>query len=165
MVAVLVISCPCAMGLATPTAIMVATGIGAEHGILFKDSEALERAGKIDTLVFDKTGTLTQGEPVVTDLVPVLNASKLHLLQMAGSLEQGSEHPLGESIVREAKRQKLDLLPPKEFNAVEGKGIEGEVDGEIIRVGSPVFIKELGINLLSSDSQIEKLQTQQDLSY
>ncbi len=158
MVAVLVISCPCAMGLATPTAIMVATGIGAEHGILFKDSEALERAGKIDTLVFDKTGTLTQGEPVVTDLVPVLNASKLHLLQMAGSLEQGSEHSLGESIVREAKRQKLDLLRPKDFNAVEGKGIEGEVDGEIIRVGSPVFIKELGINLLSYDSQIEKLQ-------
>ncbi|MCD4753422.1 MAG: heavy metal translocating P-type ATPase [Anaerolineaceae bacterium] len=158
MVAVLVISCPCAMGLATPTAIMVATGIGAEHGILFKDSEALERAGKIDTLVFDKTGTLTQGEPVVTDLIPVLNASKLHLLQMAGSLEQGSEHSLGESIVREAKRQKLELLPPKAFNAVEGKGIEGKVDGETIRVGSPAFMKELGIDLLPYDSQIEDLQ-------
>ena len=158
MVAVLVISCPCAMGLATPTAIMVATGIGAEHGILFKDSEALERAGKIDTLVFDKTGTLTQGEPVVTDLIPVLNASKVRLLQMAGSLEQGSEHPLGESIVREAKRQRLELLPPKNFNAVEGKGIEGKVDGEIIRVGSPLFMKELGIDLLPYDSQIEELQ-------
>jgi len=158
MVAVLVISCPCAMGLATPTAIMVATGIGAEHGILFKDSEALERAGKIDTLVFDKTGTLTQGEPVVTDLVPISNTSKVHLLQMAGSLEQGSEHSLGESVVREAKRQKLELLPPKDFNAVEGKGIEGKVHGEIIRVGSPVFMKELGIDLLPYDSQIAGLQ-------
>ena len=159
MVAVLVIACPCAMGLATPTAIMVATGLGAEQGVLFKNSEALERAGQVKTLVFDKTGTLTQGEPVVTDMIPANSYSEAKLLQMAASLEQGSEHPLGESVVRESKKYSLNLISPKDFNAIEGKGIVGSVDGEKITVGSPAYMKELGISLDAFEERIQQLQT------
>jgi P-type Cu+ transporter len=124
MIAVLVIACPCALGLATPTAIMVGTGLGAARGILIKDAEKLEVAHKIDTIVFDKTGTLTEGKPKVTDVFGD------NTLLIAASLEQGSEHPLAEAILKAAKEKGLALKKVTNFNAIAGKGIEGTIDGE-----------------------------------
>ncbi|NSW52411.1 MAG: copper-translocating P-type ATPase [Anaerolineae bacterium] len=160
MVAVLVIACPCAMGLATPTAIMVGTGLGAERGILFKNGEALERAGKLTQVVFDKTGTLTVGEPSVTDIVPAPAGSQAYLLQLSGSLELGSEHPLGQAIVNEARRKNLDLITPENFEAVGGRGVKGTVDGQLCVIGSPAFIASLGVNLDGHQNQIDLLQSQ-----
>ena len=137
MVAVLVIACPCAMGLATPTAVMVGTGKGAESGILFKSSEALERAGRIGVVVLDKTGTITRGQPAVTDvLAPGLPGGADELLRLAASVEKGSEHPLGEAIVAEAGSRELILSSPQGFQAEVGRGVQAEVDGHIVRVGS-----------------------------
>lgn len=124
LVSVLIIACPCAMGLATPTAVMVGTGKGAEHGILIKDAGSLETAYKIKTIVFDKTGTLTQGKPVVTDV------TDRKVLSIAGSLEQGSEHSLGEAILSEAKARKVKLMPVKNFKSITGRGIEGVINGK-----------------------------------
>ncbi|TSC53953.1 MAG: Cu2+-exporting ATPase [Microgenomates group bacterium LiPW_16] len=140
-IAVLVIACPCALGLATPTAIMVGTGVGAENGILIKGGEALEKAEKIDLVVFDKTGTLTKGEPTVTD-VTVINTNKYQfqmsnekLLQLAASAEARSEHPLGQAIVRKAKELGLKLKEVKDFKALPGLGVEGVVEGKRVSVG------------------------------
>ncbi len=128
-IAVLVISCPCALGLATPVAIMVGTGKGAENGILIKSGDALETAHQIDTVVLDKTGTITQGKPVVTDIICAAgkNADKTQLLQIAGSLEKGSEHPLAEAIVNYCVTNNISLEKVTDFNALFGKGIEGTV--------------------------------------
>ncbi len=129
-VSVLVIACPCAMGLATPTAIMVGTGIGATHGILIKDAESLETAHKINTIIFDKTGTLTQGKPVVTDIVPA-NDQRLttkDLLQLAASLEKGSEHPLAEAIVKKAEEERVKFLVVSGFHSITGMGVKGSSD-------------------------------------
>ena len=121
-VSVLVIACPCALGLATPTAIIVGTGKGAEYGILIKSGEALEIAHKIDTIVLDKTGTITEGRPEVTDIIPSPGVGAARLLQIAASCEKGSEHPLGEAIVRRAEHENLELLNAEEFTASPGHG-------------------------------------------
>ncbi|MBN1659249.1 MAG: copper-translocating P-type ATPase [Anaerolineae bacterium] len=154
MVAVLVIACPCALGLATPTAIMVGTGKGAEHGILFKNSAALERAHELDVIVLDKTGTITHGAPSVTDVVPAGlvtdGASSLgaeSLLHLAASAERGSEHPLGEAIVRAAIDKGLVLSEPERFEAVTGQGIVATVEGRQVLVGSRRLLQSHGVAL------------------
>jgi len=136
MVAVLVIACPCAMGLATPTAVMVSTGKGAEMGILLKSSEALERAGHVDKVVLDKTGTITRGQPAVTDIVTAEGWTQDEVLRLAASVEQGSEHPLGEAIWAEAGERGLPLSEPAGFQALVGQGVQAEVDGHLVRVGN-----------------------------
>ncbi len=136
MVAVLVIACPCAMGLATPTAVMVGTGKGAELGILIKSSEALELAGKIKTVVLDKTGTITRGKPEVVDIIATNGISDREVLRITASVEKGSEHPLGEAIVGEARRLDLGLEEPEEFFALSGYGVEAMLEGRSIQVGN-----------------------------
>jgi Cu+-exporting ATPase len=158
MVAVLIIACPCAMRLATPTAIMVGTGKGAEHGILIKDAESLEIANKVNVVVFDKTGTLTKGEPEVTDIVSVGNVSEDEILRLAASLEKGSEHSLAESIVKEGKNKKIQWLKVEKFHAVAGHGVKGEVDGKTITLGNRKMIKKSDIVYDTYEKQIEKLE-------
>jgi Cu+-exporting ATPase len=159
MVAVLVIACPCAMGLATPTAIMVGTGKGAERGILFKTSEALERAHELATVVLDKTGTITQGEPSVTDVFAVdgLDAT---LLTLAASAEQGSEHPLGEAIVRAAQSEALALSEPQGFESVAGQGIGATVAGRHVLVGSRRLLDSNGVSLDGLEASVASLEDQ-----
>ncbi len=144
-VAVLVIACPCALGLATPTAIMVGTGQGARNGILVKNAAALERAEKIKTLVVDKTGTLTEGKPVVTDLLPAGAATALRLLRLAATLEQGSQHPLAQAILAQARKQGLELPALGSFSSLPGKGVTGEVEGKSCILGSPAYLAENGL--------------------
>lgn len=151
-IAVLVISCPCALGLATPVAIMVGTGKGAENGILIKSGEALETAHLTDVVVMDKTGTITKGKPVVTDIV-TKNIADSELLYIAGSLEKGSEHPLSEAIVSICNDKEIKLCDVKEFEAVFGKGISGMVDDKKYYAGNIRYIEELGINVLAEDKQ------------
>jgi Cu+-exporting ATPase len=159
MVAVLVIACPCAMGLATPTAVMVGTGKGAELGILLKSSEALERAGHVQAVVLDKTGTITRGQPMVTDLLPVdASITNTELLQLAASLEKGSEHPLGEAIVAEAGMQDLLLTEPTGFKAVVGRGVVGDIFGKKVVIGNTRMMTELEIDLSSVSHTLNALQ-------
>ncbi len=139
-VAVLVIACPCALGLATPTAIMVGTGRGAEMGILFKNSEALENAQRLQVVALDKTGTITRGEPTVTDVLPLGDVSADDLLRLAASVERASEHPLGQAIVAAAKAKNLSLTQPQGFESESGRGVSGLVDGKRIKIGSPKYI-------------------------
>ena len=162
MVAVLVIACPCALGLATPTAIMAGTGKGAEKGILFKKGEALENATKLDTVVLDKTGTITMGKPAVVDILPVDEAieSEEQLLKLAASIEKGSEHPLGKAIVNEAIERGIDLWEPKNFKAWGGLGVEGQVNGDSFQLGKPNWFNELGVDLSSIQDKIHNLQSQ-----
>jgi Cu+-exporting ATPase len=141
-VAVLIIACPCALGLATPTAIMVGTGRGAEAGVLIKSGEALETAHRTNTIVLDKTGTLTKGLPSVTDVRTLNGFSEADLLHLAASAEWGSEHPLGEAIVRRAEEQGYVLARPERFEAVPGRGIRAEVDGRRVLVGNPLLLAE-----------------------
>jgi P-type Cu+ transporter len=141
MVAVLVIACPCALGLATPTAVMVGTGRGATMGILFRNSEALETAHRITTIVFDKTGTLTRGEPVVTDWTPVGGDGDTALSLAAGA-ESGSEHPLSRAVVTMARERGIEMPEPEKFTAMAGSGIEASVDGHSVRIGRPDWIAE-----------------------
>jgi Cu+-exporting ATPase len=158
LVAVLVIACPCALGLATPTAIMAGTGKGAEKGILFKKAEALEKATKLDTVVLDKTGTLTQGKPQVADLVSLNPDERTEeaLLQLAASAEQGSEHPLGKAVVRAAKSRGLALNAPKDFKAYGGMGVSAEIASQMVQVGKPAWFADL-----LSDQLKEKISTLQ----
>ncbi len=144
-VAVLVIACPCALGLATPTAIMVGTGQGARAGVLIRNAQALELAEKLQVLAVDKTGTLTEGRPTVTDLLPVSGGDAAELLRLAASLEQGSTHPLAAAIVNRAKADGLALALPASVVSVAGKGMTGEVDGRAVAVGSPTWMVEQGI--------------------
>jgi Cu+-exporting ATPase len=146
-VAVLIIACPCALGLATPTAIMVGTGRGAEHGVLIKGGEALETAHRLQALVLDKTGTITRGEPAVTDLVPADGISDRDLLRWAASAERGSEHPLGEAIVRAAQERGLELAAAAGFQAVAGHGIEGVVDGKPVLLGNAKWMRDRQVPL------------------
>ncbi len=143
LVAVLVIACPCALGLATPTAIMAGTGKGAEHGILFKNSEALENASRLTAVVLDKTGTLTRGKPELTDLVPIAPGigSGRELLRLAASLERGSEHPLGRAVVSRALAEGIELLAFAEFQSAGGRGVHGRVDGRPVAVGKPDWVE------------------------
>ena len=162
-IAVLVISCPCALGLATPVAIMVGTGKGAENGILIKSGDALETAHQIDTVVLDKTGTITQGKPVVTDIICAAgkNADKTQLLQIAGSLEKGSEHPLAEAIVNYCVTNNISLEKVTDFNALFGKGIEGTVSGTHYYAGNEKMMEEKGISLSTEQkNQIQALANQ-----
>lgn len=162
-IAVLVISCPCALGLATPVAIMVGTGKGAENGILIKSGDALETAHQIDTVVLDKTGTITQGKPVVTDIICAAgkNADKTQLLQIAGSLEKGSEHPLAEAIVNYCETNSIALEKVTDFNALFGKGIEGTVSGTHYFAGNEKMMEEKGISLSTEQkNQIRELAKQ-----
>jgi Cu+-exporting ATPase len=144
-IAVMVIACPCALGLATPTAIMVGTGKGAEYGVLIKSGEALETAHRITTIVFDKTGTITQGKPEVTDLVPVFGEESDRLLVLAAAAERGSEHPVGEAIVRKAQAEGKLLPPAQRFEAVPGHGIIATVEGVEVRIGNLSFLVESGV--------------------
>ncbi len=152
-VSVLVIACPCALGLATPTAIMVGTTRGAEHGILFKNSETLERAGRVRVVVLDKTGTITRGEPTVTDVVPVPGYAHADVLALAASAEGGSEHPLGRSIVEAATAQGLRLVEPTAFRAVSGFGIRATVGEQAVVIGNPRLMRndEIAIDQLHAD--------------
>ena len=146
-ISILVIACPCALGLATPTAIMVATGKGAENGILIKSGEALETAHKINSIVFDKTGTITEGKPKVTDVIAAEGLTKERLLQLAASAEKGSEHPLGEAMVKEAQGLGLELINVDKFEAVPGKGIEASIDGINVLIGNKKLMDERSISL------------------
>ena len=139
-ISVLVISCPCALGLATPVAIMVGNGVGAKNGILFKTGEALETAGKARIIALDKTGTITSGEPKVTDLIPAEGRTETELLQKAAALEQGSEHPLAGAVLRAAEKQQLTLAEVTDFRALPGNGLEGTAGGKRLRGGSGSFI-------------------------
>lgn len=153
-VSVLVIACPCALGLATPTAIMVGTGKGAELGILFKNAEALEVSGKINAVMFDKTGTLTEGKPYVTDII---SDDKDKLLLIAASAENGSEHPLGEAIVREAKEKNIKLLNIENFKAIAGFGIEVFIDNKKVLMGNYKLMNKENINIENYNSYMDKL--------
>lgn len=153
-VSVLVIACPCALGLATPTAIMVGTGKGAELGILFKNAEALEVSQKINAVMFDKTGTLTEGKPYVTDII---SDDKDKLLLIAASAENGSEHPLGEAIVRESKEKNIKLLSIENFKAISGFGIETYIDNKKVLMGNDKLMNKENINIENYNSYMDKL--------
>lgn len=156
-VAVMIIACPCALGLATPTAVMVGTGKGAENGILIKGGESLETAHKLETIVLDKTGTLTKGEPEVTDIVTVNSLSEREILKYAASAERFSEHPLGESILRSARQRKIELTEAKNFRAVEGHGVEALVDGKDILIGNKKLMEDGGIRVEDLEKKAENL--------
>jgi Cu+-exporting ATPase len=158
-VAVLVIACPCAMGLATPTAVMVGTGKGAEMGVLFKSSEALERAGRLTSVVLDKTGTITRGQPSVTDVVLCdFPEGENELLRLAASVESGSEHPLGEAIVAAASERELAVSRPAAFQAEVGLGVSAEVDGRAVAVGNLRMARERGLDLNGLEPEVRRLQ-------
>jgi len=160
-VAVLVIACPCALGLATPTSIMVGTGKGAEFGILIKNADSLERAHQVRAIVFDKTGTLTEGRPSVTDIVvsreSSVHGSEKELLRLAASAEKGSEHPLGGAIVDRAKTEGLQFAAPEEFKAIPGYGVRALVEGKEILVGNLRLMKERGVEMFGMDGQADTL--------
>jgi Cu+-exporting ATPase len=159
-VAVLVIACPCAMGLATPTAVMVGSGKGAEMGILFRNSEALERAGKINVVVLDKTGTLTRGQPSVTDVVTSDGLTEDELLRLAASAEKGSEHPLGEAIWAEATTRGLLLSEPGGFKSETGAGVEAEVDGHAVVVGNRRMMEARQYSMNGLLTDLDRLQAE-----
>lgn len=156
-ISILVIACPCALGLATPTAIMVGTGKGAEYGVLIKSGVALETAHKINTIVFDKTGTITEGKPKVTDVVVTSEITEVYLLQLAASAEKGSEHPLGEAIVKGAEEQGLELKKLDFFKAIPGHGIEVEIDGKNILLGNRKLMVESEVSLKDLEVTSDRL--------
>jgi Cu+-exporting ATPase len=156
-VAVLVIACPCALGLATPTAIMVGTGKGAERGILIRNGEALERAHQIEAVLLDKTGTLTRGEPAVADVVAAPSSSPQEVLRLAASAEQNSEHPLGEAVVKAALEKKLGLSPASDFNAIPGHGVEALVEGKRLVLGNLRLMQERGFALTELERKATEL--------
>ncbi len=156
-VAVLIIACPCALGLATPTAIMVGTGKGAEHGVLIRSAETLERSHKIRAVLLDKTGTLTQGEPEVTDIIALPSSSQDEILRLAASAEHGSEHPLGEAIVKAALEKKLEISPAPNFNAIPGHGVEASVTGKKLVLGNLRLMREKGFPLNGLEEEAEQL--------
>ncbi|CAB1076278.1 Lead, cadmium, zinc and mercury transporting ATPase (EC (EC; Copper-translocating P-type ATPase (EC [Olavius algarvensis Delta 1 endosymbiont] len=162
LVAVLVIACPCALGLATPTAIMAGTGKGAEQGILFKSSEALETATRLDTIVLDKTGTITMGKPAVVDIRPIAPrcSSAEELLQLAASVEKGSEHPLGKAIVNEAETRQIELFKVRDFKASGGFGVQAIVSDSPVMLGKPRWYQEIGIDIKVAADDIHQLQSQ-----
>ncbi|MGY3815528.1 heavy metal translocating P-type ATPase [Globicatella sulfidifaciens] len=153
----LVIACPCALGLATPTGIMVGTGKGAEHGVLIKSGEALETTHNLDTIVFDKTGTLTEGKPIVTDILVTPLITKENLLYYAASGETGSEHPLGEAIVQKSKEENMTLAKPDHFEAIPGHGIRVEIEGKDMYIGNRKLMLEQKIDLSSMEKESNRL--------
>lgn len=153
----LVIACPCALGLATPTSIMVGTGKGAEHGVLIKSGEALETTHNLDTIVFDKTGTLTEGKPIVTDILVTPLITKENLLYYAASGETGSEHPLGEAIVQKSKEENMTLAKPDHFETIPGHGIRVEIEGKDMYIGNRKLMLEQKIDLSSMEKESDRL--------
>ena len=160
MIAVLVISCPCAMGLATPTALIVGIGRAAKFGIILKGGEALEKAYKITAIAFDKTGTLTIGKPVVTDFIALHGFDEKEALQLAGAIESGSEHPLARAVIEKAKKFFHDLPEVKDFSAVAGLGVRGNISGKDVAIGNAAFMNSLGVEIKEHDPLLEKLQNQ-----
>jgi len=156
-ISVLVIACPCALGLATPTAIMVGTGKGAENGILIKSGEALETTHKIQIIIFDKTGTITEGKPEVTDIITTGSIDKKRLLQLTASAEKGSEHPLGEAIVKNAENENLDILPINGFEALTGRGIICRIENQEVLVGNIKLMNEYGVSIDNMSSEANRL--------
>ena len=157
-VSVLIIACPCALGLATPMSIMVATGRGAQAGVLIRDAEALERFSKVDAIVVDKTGTLTEGRPTLTECAPADGVEEHRLLQLAASLEQGSEHPLAEAIVEGAKERGVELLSSEDFEAVTGKGVKGRIDGRDVALGNAAMMRDMGVDIEALAGAAERLR-------
>jgi Cu+-exporting ATPase len=157
-VSVLIIACPCALGLATPMAIMVGVGRGARAGVLIKNAETLERMERIDTLVIDKTGTLTEGKPKVVAVAPASGFDEAHVLQLAASIERGSEHPLAAAIVAAAAERKLELLPVRDFDAPAGKGVTGIVDNRRLALGNARFLGEMNIDTSALAPEAERLR-------
>lgn len=159
-VSVLIIACPCAMGLATPTAVMVGTGIGAQNGILFKDGESFERARKITKVVFDKTGTLTTGKPVVTDILPAGKRNRQEILEIAASLESVSEHPLAQAIIEKARHENISLHPMDGFRSLQGLGAEAAFAGKRILIGNSRLMREKGIRIDIYEKEAERLSAE-----
>jgi Cu+-exporting ATPase len=159
-VSVLIIACPCALGLATPISITTAAGRGAQAGVLIKDAEALERMARVDTVVVDKTGSLTEGKPKLTDVVVTDNFEENEVLSLAAALERGSEHPLAEAIVAGARARGLDPGRASEFDAVTGKGVTGTVDGRAIALGNSAMMRDLGISAGKSDDHADTLRSE-----
>jgi Cu+-exporting ATPase len=159
-VAVLIIACPCALGLATPMSIMVGTGRGAGEGILVRNAEALEMMEKVDTLIVDKTGTLTEGKPTLSTMVAAEGFDQTQLLQAVASLEQGSEHPLAAAILTAAKEKKVALLPVTDFQSLTGKGVSGTIQGKSVAAGNTALMRDIGASLQSIDQQAEVLRQQ-----
>ncbi|MFH1346354.1 MAG: heavy metal translocating P-type ATPase [Pseudomonadota bacterium] len=157
-VSVLIIACPCALGLATPMSIMVGVGRGAQAGVLIKNAEALERMEKVDTLVVDKTGTLTEGKPKVVSITPAEGFDEVEILKLAASVERSSEHPLADAIVQAAKERNLALADVQEFDSPTGKGVTGKVDGKSILLGNANFLESAGIETQPLAAQAEKLR-------
>jgi len=157
-VAVLIIACPCAMGLATPTAIIVGTGKGAENGVLIRSAETLERSHKIRAVLLDKTGTLTQGEPKVTDIITLPSSSQDEILRLAASAEHGSEHPLGEAIVKAALEKNLEISLASDFNAIPGHGVEASVEGKKLLLGNLRLMSEKSLSLNGLGEEAEQLR-------
>jgi len=171
MIAVLIIACPCALGLATPTAVMVGTGLGAEHGILIKSAAALQLAGNLNTIVFDKTGTLTRGEPEVTDIIQNPKSQNLpagrqvqnpnqEILLYAAVAEKRSEHPLGEAILKKAQAEKIEVPEPESFNSLSGKGVEAKLKGEEILLGNRSMLRDNDIDFSGQEAKIQELEAQ-----
>lgn len=158
-VAVLVIACPCALGLATPTAIMVGTGKGAENGILIKSGEHLERTHEMDTIIFDKTGTITKGEPEVTDILSFNDFTEDEILRIAASVEKASEHPLGQAIVRYGEEKLKGILAAENFTAVPGKGLKADFEGKKLLIGNRKLMKDNGIDIVSREDTLSSLET------
>ena len=157
-VSVLIIACPCALGLATPMAIMVGVGRGAQAGVLIKNADTLERMERIDTLVIDKTGTLTEGKPKVVAVAPASGFDEAHVLQLAASIERGSEHPLAAAIAAAAAERKLELLPVRDFDAPAGKGVTGIVDNKRLALGNARFLGEMSIDTSALSPEAERLR-------
>ena len=158
-VAVLIIACPCALGLATPMSIMVATGKGATMGVLFKNAEAIETLRKVNTLVVDKTGTLTEGKPKLVSVVPAAGLTESDLLRLAASLERGSEHPLAAAITRGAEERETSLVDVQQFSSVTGKGVKGQVDGKSVALGNRALMADLSVDIASLSEKAEKLRS------
>jgi Cu+-exporting ATPase len=157
-VSVLIIACPCALGLATPMSIMVGVGRGAQAGVLIKNAESLERMEKVDTLIVDKTGTLTEGKPKVVAIVPAAGFEETEVLRLAASVERSSEHPLADAIVRAAKERDLTLANVEEFDSPTGKGVTGKVEGKTIHLGTAGFLKSLSIEITALEAKAEMLR-------
>jgi Cu+-exporting ATPase len=158
MVAVLVIACPCALGLATPTALMVGSGMGAEHGILIRTGEAIQTMKDVRIIIFDKTGTITKGKPEVTDIVPINGFDEASLLSAAAAAEQGSEHPLGRSIVDRAQADGITLEEPREFQAIRGKGVAAKINGQTVLVGSRRLMSEADLDPSPAEKTLQQLE-------
>lgn len=160
-VSILIIACPCSLGLATPTAVMMGTGLAAKNGILIKNSRALEMIQKVNIIIFDKTGTLTRGEPEVTDIVKTSNdASEMQILQLAASVERNSEHPLAQAVLRKAKERKIELMQVKNFKTIPGKGVIANLKNQKLLLGTRKLLTESRVKTASIENQIKELESQ-----